>query len=72
MGGGGAWQDFGLSVLLRVRPGLGPGPGPGPGEVEVEVEVVVISRNQQLLDLAQLTSLGADPARKEVIICKSK
>ena len=62
MGGGGAWQDFGLSVLLRVRP------GPGEGEVEV----VVISRNQQLLDLAQLTSLGADPARKEVIICKSK
>ena len=70
MGGGGAWQDFGLSVLLRVRPGLGPGLGPGPGEGEVEV--VVISRNQQLLDLAQLTSLGADPARKEVIICKSK
>lgn len=66
MGGGGAWQDFGLSVLLRVRPGLGPGLGEG------EVEVVVISRNQQLLDLAQLTSLGADPARKEVIICKSK
>ena len=74
MGGGGAWQDFGLSVLLRVRPGLGLGLGPGPGlgEGEAEVEVVVISRNQQLLDLAQLTSLGADPARKEVIICKSK
>lgn len=56
MGGGGAWQDFGLSALLRVG----------------SVELVIISKNQQLLDLAQISSLGVDPFRKQTIVCKSK
>lgn len=59
-------KDFGLSVLLRVRTGEIEGDGDG------DAEVVLISRNQQLLDLAQLTSLGADPYRKKLIVCKSK
>jgi microcystin degradation protein MlrC len=56
MGQGGAWQNFGLSALLRVG----------------EVELVVISNNGQLLDLAQISSMGVDPFRKNVIVCKSK
>lgn len=53
--GGGAWNDFGPSLMLRVG-GL---------------EVAVISRNGQATDLAQLTSLGIDPLRCKTIALKS-
>ena len=53
--GGGVWQNFGLSVLLRV---LG-------------VDIIIISNNNQILDLAQITSLGCDPLHKDTIAVKS-
>lgn len=72
MGFGGAWQNFGLSMLFRV------------GHPSVEsnkeinynsnnaVDIVVISNNGQLLDIAQITSLGCDYRHKDVIVVKSK
>ena len=53
--GGGAWRNYGLSVLLRVG----------------GVEIVVITHNGQATDLGQFTSLGLDPTRKSTIIVKS-
>lgn len=53
--GGGVWQNFGVSVLLRVK----------------GVDIIVISNNNQILDLSQITSLGCDPRYKDVIAVKS-
>lgn len=53
--GGGVWQNMGLSCLFRVG----------------EVDVIIISNNGQLLDLAQITSLGIDPIHKNVVALKS-
>lgn len=52
---GGVWQNFGLSVLFRVD----------------GVDVAIISNNGQLLDIAQLTSLGVDPVHASTIAVKS-
>lgn len=58
MGFGGMPQNYGLSALLRVgHRGL---------------EVIVITNNGQLLDNAQITSLGVDLAHKRVVAVKSK
>eukprot|EP01038_Epipyxis_sp_PR26KG_P010385 gene10385-13949_t len=57
MGGGGVWQWFGLSTLLRVNN---------------RIDIIVISNNGQLLDLAQITSMGCDPIRYNIICVKSK
>lgn len=57
MGFGGVWQNYGLSMLFRVRN---------------TIDVIVISNNGQLLDLAQITSLGCDPLHKQIIAVKSK
>ncbi len=48
---GGVWQTLGLSMLLRLRN---------------NVDVVCISNNAQMLDVAQITSLGCDPVHKKV------
>jgi microcystin degradation protein MlrC len=53
--GNGVWQNYGPSMLFRVG-GL---------------DIAVISNNGQLLDLAQLQSLGCDPHYKSVIVVKS-
>jgi microcystin degradation protein MlrC len=53
---GGTRQNFGLSARLQVG----------------SIDVILISHNGQLLDLAQLTSIGVDVARKDLIVCKSK
>ena len=54
--GGGVWRDKGLSALFRVG----------------GVEICIITNNGQLVDLAQLTSLGVDPTSKDTIAVKSK
>ncbi len=54
--GGGVWRDKGLSALLRVG----------------GIDICIISNNGQATDLAQLTSLGVDPATKTTIAVKSK
>ncbi|NGO56034.1 MlrC C-terminal domain-containing protein, partial [Allomesorhizobium camelthorni] len=53
--GGGVWQSVGPSLMLRVG----------------GIEVAVISRNEQALDLAQLTSLGIDPLHCATIALKA-
>lgn len=53
--GGGAWRNYGLSALLRVG----------------GVEIIVITHNGQATDLAQMTSLGVDPTRKDTLFVKS-
>ncbi|MER9370628.1 MlrC C-terminal domain-containing protein, partial [Mesorhizobium sp. M0518] len=53
--GGGVWQSMGPSLMLRVG----------------GIEVAVVSRNEQALDLAQLTSLGIDPFHCATIALKS-
>lgn len=53
--GGGAWRNYGLSVMLRVG----------------GVEIIIITHNGQATDLAQFTSLGVDPTRKSTLIVKS-
>lgn len=60
MGNGGIWVNHGLSMLFRCT-------GTKSG-----VEIVVISHNAQLLDLAQLTSMGIDMTKKKVLLVKSK
>ncbi len=54
--GGGVWRDKGLSALFRVG----------------GVDICIITNNGQLVDLAQLTSLGVDPATRDTIAVKSK
>jgi microcystin degradation protein MlrC len=53
--GGGVPRDYGHSMVFRVG----------------GVEVIVISNNGQATDLAQLTSMGIDPTRKDTILVKS-
>ena len=53
--GGGVWRDYGPSCLFRVG----------------GIDIVLISNNGQATDLAQLTSLGIEPARKATIAVKS-
>ncbi|RUV32794.1 M81 family metallopeptidase [Mesorhizobium sp. M5C.F.Ca.IN.020.32.2.1] len=53
--GGGAWRSFGPSLMLRVG----------------GIEVAVISRPEQAVDVAQLTSLGIDPLHCATIALKS-
>ncbi|WP_192244562.1 M81 family metallopeptidase [Mesorhizobium silamurunense] len=53
--GGGAWNTFGLSMLVRIG----------------GIDVVVTSNNGQAVDLAQLTSLGVDPFHCTTIALKS-
>lgn len=53
--GGGAWRNYGPSALLRVE----------------GVEIIVITHNGQATDLAQFTSLGVDPMRKNTLFVKS-
>lgn len=50
MGFGGLWQNFGLSMVFRPA--------------DSSVDVIVISNNGQLLDLAQMTSMGCDLSNK--------
>ena len=54
--GGGVWRDQGLSALFRVG----------------GIDIAIISNNGQATDLAQLTSLGVDPATRDTIAVKSK
>ena len=54
--GGGVWRDMGLSALFRVG----------------AIDIAIISNNGQATDLAQLTSLGVDPATRDTIAVKSK
>ncbi len=54
--GGGVWRDKGLGVLFRVG----------------GIDIAIISNNGQATDLAQLTSLGVDPATRDTIAVKSK
>ncbi|MCC6718243.1 MAG: M81 family metallopeptidase, partial [Acetobacteraceae bacterium] len=54
--GGGVWREKGLSALFRVG----------------GIDIAIISNNGQATDLAQLTSLGIDPATKSAIAVKSK
>eukprot|EP01039_Chlorochromonas_danica_P003287 gene3287-3605_t len=56
MGFGGMLQNFGLSALIRVG----------------QVEIIIISHNGQLLDTAQITSMGVDLHHKQVVLVKSK
>ncbi|MDX8522751.1 M81 family metallopeptidase [Mesorhizobium dulcispinae] len=53
--GGGAWRSFGPSLMLRVG----------------GIEIAVISRREQTVDLAQLSSLGIDPFHCATIALKS-
>jgi len=53
--GGGVWRNYGLSMVFRVG----------------GIDIVAISNNGQANDLAQLTSLGIDPTRKDTIAVKS-
>lgn len=53
--GGGAWRNYGLSVMMRVG----------------GVELIIITHNGQATDLAQFTSLGIEPTRKSTLIVKS-
>ncbi|MER8543190.1 M81 family metallopeptidase [Mesorhizobium sp. M1334] len=53
--GGGAMQSFGPSLMVRVG----------------GIEVAVISRREQAVDLAQVTSLGIDPLHCATIALKS-
>jgi microcystin degradation protein MlrC len=54
--GGGVWRDKGLCALFRVG----------------GIDIAIISNNGQLVDLAQLTSLGVEPRSKATIAVKSK
>jgi len=54
--GGGVWCEKGLSALFRVG----------------GIDIFIITNNGQATDLAQLTSLGVDPATKDTIAVKSK
>jgi microcystin degradation protein MlrC len=58
MGFGGVWQNYGLSMMFRVE--------------NTSIDVIVITNNGQLLDLAQITSMGCDPLHRKVIAVKSK
>lgn len=53
--GGGAWRSFGPSMMMRVG----------------GIEVAVMSRPEQTVDVAQLTSLGIDPFHCATIALKS-
>jgi microcystin degradation protein MlrC len=55
--GGGCWMNMGLSMMFRIND---------------NIDIIVISNNGQLLDIAQITSLGCDPINKKVIAVKSK
>lgn len=83
---GGAWQNLGLSVCLRVsassfarRDALGLGPGVRDSDwLDLAdeaggriVDVVVTSNKQQALDQAQLLDVGVNPAHKAVLALKS-
>lgn len=57
MGFGGMWQNYGLSALIRTSN---------------NIDIVLITNNGQLLDIAQITSMGCDPVHKKVICVKSK
>ena len=49
--GGGVWVNMGLSMVLRVND---------------TIDIIVISNNGQLMDIAQVTSMGIDPVHKKV------
>lgn len=53
---GGVWSNLGLSVLFRTAN---------------DVDIVIITNNAQLLDIAQITSMGINPVYKKVICVKS-
>jgi microcystin degradation protein MlrC len=53
--GGGVWRNLGPSMLFRVG----------------GIDIMAITLNSQATDLAQLTSLGCDPTRKDTIAVKS-
>ena len=53
--GGGVWRDYGPSALIRVG----------------GIDIALITNNGQATDLAQLTSLGCEPTRKDTIAVKS-
>lgn len=80
MGFGGQWQNFGLCVLFRVASivdaaALSGATADGSDEsddTDGEIDVVLISNNGQLLDTAQITSLGVDLAHKQIVCVKSK
>jgi hypothetical protein len=67
--GGGVWANMGISVLFRVSyindlSEISPGSNGS-------IDIMIISNNGQLLDLAQVTSLGVDPLYKQTIAVKS-
>lgn len=68
MGNGGIWVNHGLSVLFRCSPQQ----SSSSSHDSSGVEVVIISNNGQLLDLAQLTSMGIDMSQKKALLVKSK
>lgn len=55
--GGGVWMNQGVSMVFRVG---------------TRFDIVIISNNMQLLDIAQITSMGIDPSHKKIIVVKSK
>jgi microcystin degradation protein MlrC len=57
MGFGGCWRNAGPSILFRVGN---------------NIDVILITNNCQLMDLAQITSVGCDPIYKKIIAVKSK
>ncbi len=68
--GGGVWSNMGISVLFRVfyadnSSDISSSSGNG------SIDIMIISNNGQLLDLAQITSLGVDPLYKHTIAVKS-
>jgi microcystin degradation protein MlrC len=81
MGFGGQWQNFGMSVLFRISHIVDSAQlyedtknanGHAEEGKDGEIEVILISNNGQLLDTAQITSLGVDITHKQVICVKSK
>lgn len=80
MGFGGQWQNLGISVLFRIAHIVDAAQlvqdqrqqDAHVGVSDGEIEVILISNNGQLLDTAQITSLGVDITQKHVICVKSK
>ncbi len=80
MGFGGQWQNFGLSVLFRVcrlidaaqlQCEMSKYEG-NSEECNGEIDVILISNNGQLLDVAQISSMGVDISHKKIVCVKSK
>lgn len=68
--GGGVWANMGISVLFRVSYADNSS-DISSSSSNGSIDIMIISNNGQLLDLAQITSLGVDPLYKHTIAVKS-